>query len=93
MDVNAEVLEKIFNQKEVSVVLKEFEIDTYVKGQHVCTKTYGLPEIDESLDAQIEPNNPIDEYAVCIRKSGKIVGHLKKGATGRFAKTIFLSER
>ena len=33
IDVNAEVLEKIFNQEEVLViVLKEFEIDTYVKG-------------------------------------------------------------
>ena len=35
IDVNAEVLEKIFNQEQVSViVLKGFEIDTYVKGHH-----------------------------------------------------------
>ena len=32
MDVNAEALEKIFNHKEVPViVLTEFEIDAYVK--------------------------------------------------------------
>ena len=44
-----------------------------------------------SLDAQVEPNNPVDKYAVCIRKSGKVVGHLKKGTTGKFTKTILFS--
>ena len=35
-DVNVEVLEKIFKQEEVRViVLKEFEIDMYIKGHHV----------------------------------------------------------
>ena len=29
------------------------------------------------------------KYTVCIRKSGKVVDHLKKEATGRFAKTVF----
>ena len=33
-------------------------------------------------------NNSVDKYAVCIRKSGKVERHLKKGATGRFVKTI-----
>ena len=36
-----------------------------------------------------EPNNPVNKYPVSIRKSGKVVGHLKKGATDRFAKTVF----
>ena len=49
---------------------------------------YKVYEIDQSLDAQIETNDPVHKYAVCLRKSGKAVGHLKKGATGRFAKTI-----
>ena len=91
MDVNAEVLEKIFNQEEVPViviVLKRFEIDTYVKGHHEY-KDIGTPEIGESLDGQIEPNNPAEKYVVCIRKSGKVVGHLKKGATDRFVEIIF----
>ena len=35
-DVNVEVLEKIFKQEEVRViVLKEFETDMYIKGHHV----------------------------------------------------------
>ena len=37
MDVNAEVLDNIFNQEEVPVIiLKEFEIITYFKVPHVC---------------------------------------------------------
>lgn len=32
----------------------------------------------------------MDKYTVCcIRKSGKVVGHLKKGATSKSAKTIY----
>ena len=89
MDVNAEMLEKIFNQEEVPVlVLIEFEIHAYVKGHHVYKNIWN-PKIGESLDAQIEPNNLVDNYAVSIRNSGKVAGHLKKEATGRFAKTIF----
>ena len=91
MDVNAEVLEKIFNQEEVPdivIVLKRFEIDTYVKGHHVY-KDIWTPETGESLDGQIEPDKPVEKYAVCIRKSGKVVENLKKVATGRFVKIIF----
>ena len=63
----------------------ESQINTYVKSHHVY-KDIWTPEIGESLDAQIEPNKPVDKYAVCIRK---VVGHLKKGATSRFAKQCF----
>ena len=30
-----------------------------------------------------------DEYAVCVLKSNAIVGHLMKGQSGRYAKTVF----
>ena len=53
------------------------------------TKTYGPPEISESLDAQIKPNYPVGKYAVCIRKSGKAVRYLQKGATGKLQKQYF----
>ena len=53
MCVNAEVLEKIFNQEilPVIIVLKEFEIDTYAKG-HQVYKDAWTPEIGRSFDAQ-----------------------------------------
>ena len=59
----------------------------------IHTKTYGPPEIRESLDAQIKPNYPVDKYAAFIRKSGKAVRYLQKGATGKFQKQYFFPER
>ena len=45
MNVNAEVLEKIFNQEEMPVIaLKEFEIYTYLKGHHLY-KDIWTPEL------------------------------------------------
>ena len=38
---------------------------------------------------RIEPNNCVDKYAVCVEKDKKVVGHLKKGESGKFAKIIF----
>ena len=46
----------------------------------------------EMLPAIPEPTNsvdPVDKYTVCVIHRKKIVGHLEKGKTGRFAKTIF----
>ena len=33
--------------------------------------------------------NIMDKYAVCVKKEETVVGHLEKGTSGRFAKTIF----
>ena len=53
----------------------ESQIDTYVKGRHVYKDIYIWTP---AIDAQVELNNPVDKYTVCIRKSEKVVGHLKK---------------
>ena len=37
----------------------------------------------------MEPDNLMDKFAVCVKINEKIIGHLKKGSSGRFAKTIF----
>ena len=67
----------------------ESQIDRYVKGHHVY-KDIWTPELGETLVAQIEPNNnPVDKYIVCTQKFRKVAEHLKKGASGRFPKTIF----
>jgi len=47
------------------------------------------PVIGETLQTRPEPENEIDKYAVAVTKDEKIIGHLKKGKTGRYAKTIF----
>ena len=64
--------------------------NTYVKGHDLYKDTW-TPEIGESLDAQVEPNSPVDKYAMCIRKSGKVVGHLKNGETGQLHKQYSFS--
>ena len=38
---------------------------------------------------EIEPHNPVDKYAVAVKKDEKVIGHLPLGENGKFAKTIF----
>ena len=52
-------------------------------------KTLWNPLIGEFLLCEREPDNPMDKYAVCVKKENKIVGHLPLGKFGKFAKTIF----
>ena len=76
-------------QNELEIVAtKNLELKTYIKGHHVY-KDVWIPDVGEVLQVEMEPNNLADKYAVCTRKDGQVVGHLKKGLTGRFAKTIF----
>ena len=37
----------------------------------------------------MEPANPLDKYAVAVKKNNVVVGHLPLGCSGKFAKTIF----
>ena len=43
----------------------------------------------ETLDAKMEPSNVVDKYTVCVNKDERIVGHIEKRKTGKFAKAIF----
>ena len=73
-----------------------FEIDSHVKGYHAYLDDW-KPCWGEVLQAPggvrvqaiPEPNNAVDKYAVCVLKDGEVVGHLKRGKRGCFAKTIF----
>ena len=73
MDVNAEVLIK---KRYLLLFLKSLKS---IRMPKVATFNEDIwtPEIGERLDTQIEPNNPADKYAVWIRKSGKVMVHLK----------------
>ena len=48
------------------------------------------PKQGEQLDALMEPDNRMDKFTVFVKINEKIVGHLKKGTSVKFAKTIFL---
>ena len=77
------------DQNEIKVIVtRNFEIISYVKGYHVY-KTLWNPLIGEFLSCEREPDNPMDKYAVRVKKENKIVGHLPFGKSGKFAKTIF----
>ena len=45
--------------------------------------------MEQALKALPEPKHAVDKYAVCVMLAEEIVGHLKKGRTGHFAKAVF----
>ena len=47
------------------------------------------PTLGENVSIRPEPENEIDEYAVAVTTDARVIGHLKKGKTGRYAKTDF----
>ena len=86
----ANIINKIVLQDELPIILTvEISHETQIKGHHVY-KDIWAPELGEHLEVQCEPEIPVDKYAVCLKtRNGTIVGHLKNGKSGRFAKTIF----
>jgi len=51
---------------------REFKTDSFVCGYHV----YWMLVIREKLVCEREEGNPRDRYAVAIKKSNNIVGHV-----------------
>ena len=47
------------------------------------------PEVGKKFNVLMEPDNRVDKFSVCVEKDQAVVGHLKKGDSGKFAKTIF----
>ena len=70
------------------IVKASTEIDTYVKGYHVH-KNIWKPTVNEELETEMEPDNVMDKYTVCVKNNTSIVGHLPLGKNGKFAKMIF----
>ena len=76
-------------QYELPIVwITTLDLETFIKELHVY-KDIWTPKQGEQLDALMEPDNRMDKFAVCVKINEKIVGHLKKGTSGMFAKTIF----
>ena len=76
-------------QNEIDIFLTTcLEIQTYIKAHHVYEDIW-TPEIGKQLEVRIKPDNCVDRYAVYMEKDKKVLGHLKKGEPGKFAKIIF----
>ena len=73
-----------------TVIIKEFETESVVKGSHVYMNHW-TPTLRENLSTLPEPENEINKYAVAVTKDARGIGRLKKGKTGRYAKTVFTS--
>ena len=43
----------------------------------------------EKLNILMETDNRVDKFAVCFGKDQAFIGYLKKGSSGKFAKTSF----
>ena len=60
-----------------------------MKGYHACRNMW-VPVKGEIMQAEIEPINSVDKYAVAAIRGGLVVGCLKNVTSGKFAKTIIL---
>ena len=69
------------------LLVKEYDLKTHIKGYHAYM-TKWTPKNGEILKARPEPENEYDKYAVAVERCGDVVGHLSKGRSARFAKTV-----
>ena len=60
--------------------------NSYVTGFHVYKEEWE-PKIGETLQAEMDPKNDHDPFAISVRKGNQVVGHLERGV--HFAQTIF----
>ena len=69
------------------LLVKEYDLKTYIKDYRACM-TKWTPKNGEILKARPEPENQYDKYAVAVERCGDVVGHLSKGRSARFVKTV-----
>ena len=67
---------------------KEYQIESFVMVYHVYRNIWS-PKEKDILNTEIEPSAVMDKFAVVIKNNTTTVGHLPKGKTGRFSKTVF----
>ena len=70
------------------ILLKEYELSSHTKHYHAYMMKWN-PTLGEYLKAWlVEPENEFDKFAVAVEKCNVLIGHLSKGKTSWFAKTI-----
>ena len=53
------------------------EISSFIRGYHAY-QDFWTPVLNEELQLTTEPDNPQDELAVAVLKSGRVVGHVPR---------------
>lgn len=70
---------------EVKATTTTFEKSSVITGHHVYKYVWS-PYIGEALSVEQEKDNQYDKYAVSVKKSGEIVGHVPRS----FSKVLWL---
>ena len=70
------------------LLLEEYAVNSHVMGYHDYINLWN-PQIGRIYETRTEPENAKDRSAVTVLDNQRVVGHLMKGPTGRFAKTVF----
>ena len=60
-----------------SACMEEFGIDCCIRGYHVYKEIWRAA-IGEELECDREPENSCDRYAVCVKRSGVVIGHFPR---------------
>ena len=69
------------------VLLVNFETPSYIKGYHEYQNIW-TPFLQGELCGEMEPVNPVEKYAVAVKKNNVVVGRVVR-CSGKFAKTTF----
>ena len=70
------------------ILLKEYKLSSHIKHYHAYMMKWNQ-KLRELLKAWlVEPENEFGKFAVAVEKCNVLIGHLSKGKTSRFAKTI-----
>ena len=70
------------------VVVTSTDVVSNIKGYHVY-KSVWTPTLQEQMYGEIEPHNPVDKYAVAVKKDEKVIGHLPLGKMVSLQKQFF----
>ena len=75
-------------KEDLSILLvKEYDLKTQINSDHAYMMRW-TPKNGEIFKARPEPKNEYDKYAVTAERCGDVVGHLSKGRSARFTKTV-----
>ena len=69
-------------------IIKECETERVIKGYHAYMNDW-TPILGENLSTHPEPENEMNKYVAVVTKDARVIDHLKKGKTGRYAKIVF----
>ena len=69
-------------------IIKEFETKSIIEGYHAYMNDW-TQILGEDLSKRSEPKNEIGKYAIAVTKDAQVIGHLIKGKTGQYTKSIF----